>query len=440
MLRAAAAVVTALATGCAPSAAELRDPVDADIARRLGGDPHAGAASQAAIDQLLARPLDADAATRIALANSARLAAAFDELGIAGGELAAAAGLGPLELDVKLRFGGGGEHELEAIQPVLGLVEMPRRRAAAHADLAAARATAAAAAIRLAARVDVAFRDLLAAQQEVELRETAFTAADVAATLRERMRAAGNTTELAQARDRDAREQARLDVARAEADLAVRRERLSALLGLSGARTTWTVAGQVEELPAAAPALDDLEETAIAASLELAAGRARVDAAGATLSDERLRSVLPELGVGASVVDRAGTLEIGPAVRIGLPIFDGRSGPRAQAHARLAGAEHALAADAIDLRARARAAKIAALAAYAEARRLHDVVLPLRQQIVDETLAHYNAMDADPFQLVVARRELVDAGHQYLDALRRYGDAMAESRALRRGVALEEAP
>jgi hypothetical protein len=46
-------------------------------------------------------------------------------------------------------------------------------------------------------------------------------------------------------------------------------------------------------------------------------------------------------------------------------------------------------------------------------------------------------MDADPFQVIAARRELVDAGHQYLDALRRYWDAMAEVDALRAGVALE---
>jgi hypothetical protein len=61
-------------------------------------------------------------------------------------------------------------------------------------------------------------------------------------------------------------------------------------------------------------------------------------------------------------------------------------------------------------------------------------VLPLRQQIVDETLLHYNAMDADPFQLIVARRDLADAGHQYLDALRRFRAAMAEVDALRAGV------
>ena len=42
----------------------------------------------------------------------------------------------------------------------------------------------------------------------------------------------------------------------------------------------------------------------------------------------------------------------------------------------------------------------------------------------------------NPFELIVARRELADAGHQYLDALRRYWNAMSEVTALRRGVYL----
>jgi cobalt-zinc-cadmium efflux system outer membrane protein len=421
---------------------ELRAPVDDEVARRLGTKP----APIADIDHLLTHPVDVATATRVALANNARLAAAFDELGIAGGELAEATSIGPLQADVQLRYGGGGsgprasEHEFEVIQPVLGLIDMPRRRAAAHADLAVARANATAMAIRLAARVDIAFRDVLAAQQEIELRKTAFDAADVAATLRERMRAAGNTTELAVARDEDAREQARIELVRATADVTARKLRVDALLGLGHLATDWLPAGAIDELPAVEPPLDTVENDAVAASLALVAGTSRVDAAKERLSDERLRSWLPDLGVGASAIDHDGSLEVGPAVRVGLPLFDWRSGPRAQATARLAGAQHALIADATELRTRARAVAVEAHAAYAEARALHDTVLPLRQKIVDETLAHYNAMDADPFQLVVARRELVAAGHAYLDALRRYGNAMAEVTALRRGVALEEMP
>jgi outer membrane protein TolC len=416
--------VVCLLASCVPSQHELRAPVYAVIGDR----------EKVNVSALLAAPIDEKAAVAIALAHSPRLAAAFDELGIAGGEVASALGLGPAEVDVLLRWGNGHEYEIDALQSVIGLVTMPRRRAAAHADLAAARAEATATALKLSARVRIAFAGLLAAQQEVELRRTAFDAADAAATIRERMHAAGNTTDLAQARDRDAREQARIEVARAEADLERRRETLNSLLGLTGAETQWTATGTLAALPAEPPALDALEHDAVAASLELTAGRARVDAAANRAGTEQLRAFLPELAAGVAMLDVDGDFEIGPALRIGIPFLDQRAGERARSRAELAKRQHELEAAAVELRAEARAARIAALEAYQEARHLRDVVLPLRQQIVDETLLHYNAMDADPFQLIVARRDLADAGHQYLDALRRYWATMAEVDALHAGV------
>jgi outer membrane protein TolC len=427
-----------LLVACAPSRSELRGPVDAELARRVGVPVELAPADPKAVDALLAHPLDVDAAVRVALLASPRVRAALDELGIAGGDLAAAIAPGPAHVDVQYRRGGGAnELEIDAIQPVLQLIAGNRTRAAARAQLAAARANAIAVALRLASRVEIAFHDLLAAQQEVELRRTAFDAADAAATVRERMHAAGNTSDLALARDRDAREQARVDLARAEVAIETRREVVNALLGLSGDQTRWTPSGELPALPATAPALDDLEPAAVDASLELATARDHRVAATNRLGDERLRTLLPELGVGVSAIDRDHTLEWGPAIRIGVPLLDWRSGPRARAAAELARADHELAAIAVELRARARTVRMTALAAYAEARHLHDVVLPLRQQVVDQTLLHYNAMDADPFQLIVARRELADAGHQYLDALRRYADALSEIEALRRGVQLE---
>jgi len=416
---------------CVPSTHELREPVDTMLAQRAGLD------RKADIDALLAKPLDEHAAVAIALANNARLAAALDDLGIAGGELATALGLGPLVVDGQLRWGAHGhEYEVDAVQSVLALVTAPRRRAAASADLAAARATAAATALALAARTEIAFHDVIAAHQLVELRRTAFDAADAAATVRERMHAAGNTTSLALARDRAAREQARIDLAHAEANAELRREAIDDLLGLSGARTNWTATGMLPDAPESPPTLDDLEAAAVTASLELAAGRAHVDAAGNRAAATTVAAILPELGIGVSAIDRDGTLEVGPAVRLGLPLFDQRAGDRARARAEAARRDHELAATGVELRARARAVRVAALAAHAEARHVNDILLPLRQQIVDETLLHYNAMDADPFELILARQNLADSGANYLEALRRYADAMTEVTALRRGVML----
>lgn len=429
------AAVAAVLGGCTPSLSEVRRPVDAELARRIGPQPKAD------LTALLAAPLDQAAAIKIALANSARLAAAFDELGIAGGSLGAALGLGPLEIDGAARFGSHTQLELDLVQNVLGLITGGKRRAAARADLVAAQALAAAHAVRLVAQVEIAFGDLLAAQQSLELRRAAFDAADAAATVRERMHAAGAASDLAQARDRDAREQARISVARAEAELELRRERLNALLGLTGAQTAWTATGALPELPAAPPALDALETKAVAANLDLAAGRAKVGGATNRAGEERMRTVLPELGVGVSVHDESGHgTSIGPMIRIGIPLLDWRGGERMRANAEVRRAEHELTATAIELRAAARAARVTALAAYQEARHVKTIVLPLRQQILDETLKHYNAMDASPFELVMARRELVDAGDQQLEALRQYWGAMAEVTALERGVALQEHP
>jgi outer membrane protein TolC len=430
-----------------PSTREVREPVDRIVVERLGGADASAPVSDAQIDALLARPIDTATGVRIALASNAELRVVFDELDIAAADVAAALGFGPVEIDARVGFGGGHtEYEVDAIQGLLGLIAAPGRRAAAKAELAAARAGAAAAAVRLVARVEIALEDVRAAQQDAALRETAFAAADAAATLRERMHAAGNTTDLALARDRDAREQARLELDRARAGVAARREVAAALLGLSGRRTAWTVAGELRELPAAPPALDDLERAAAAASLELAAGRERRGAAEHRASGAWLRAVVPEIGAGVAITDDGDTRTIGPAVRIGIPLLDWRSGERARADAQVRRAEHALEAQRLAIGSAVRLARNAALATYREARHLHDVVLPLRQQIVDETLKHYNAMDADPFALIAARQGLVDGAHQYTDALRRYWNAMAEVTALSRGAtlpgaaALEPAP
>lgn len=420
--------------GCAPTTSELRSPVDAMVAKRIGDD------TKANVRELLGKPIDRAAAIKIAIANNARLAAAFDELGIAGGELGSALGLGPLELHGSMRFGDHREYELDVIQNVIGLISAPRRRAAANAGIEAARAAAAAATLRLAARVDVAFTDLLAAQAALAGRRTQFDAADAAALLRERMFEAGNTTLLAQARDRDAREQARIAVARAEATLELRREALNALLGLTGDDTKWSATGELAALPAKAPSIDALETDAVAASLELAAGRARRDAAENHAADVRLRTVLPELGVGLSIHDDGDSTGVGPLVAIAIPLFDWKSGERARANAEIDRAEHVLTADAVELRANARTARISALAAYQEARHVADVVIPLRNQILDETLKHYNAMNADSFALLLARRELADAEDQQVDAVRRYWNAMTAVTALQRGVSIEMSP
>lgn len=441
MRRPLLALAAATVAACVPSRGEVLAPVDRELARRLGPDPvwHGDRDPRiaAAVAARLRRPLDRDAVVRIALATNRRLQAAYDELGIAASELGDATVLGPTEVELELQ---PGAIELDVVQDVLALIQLPQRRGVAHAALAAARARAVAATLALVARVEQRFVDVVAARQQVELRQTAFDAAAASAELAERMHAAGNVPELAMLRERDQREQARVELDRAGVELAVARAALDAELGLTGAATGWTTDAHLPDLPAAPPALDALERDAVATSLELAAIRSDGDAAAGRLGIARVRAAIPVLAVGVAADREDGGWDLGPALRFGLPIFDQQQGPRARARAELARARNLATATEVELRARARAARQRVLGAYAEARRLHDVVLPLRQRIVDETLRHYNAMNASTFDLLTSRRELVDAGHAYLDALRRFWRAAAEVRAIARGARPELEP
>lgn len=422
---------------CVPSRTAVFGPVEKDVEHRVGLRPNwsGDARVSAAVDELLAKPLDRDAAVRIALATNRRLQAEYDELGIAASEVAAATVLAPLRVDVEYKMKGvAGETEIDVVQDILGLLQLGQRRGIAQAELAAARARAVSATVDLVARVEMAHVDVVAAMQEVELRQTAYDAASVSADLATRMRAAGNISDLALAREQAQRERARVELARAQLEAETRRETLNELLGLTGKRTSWTVSGQLPEIPTATPTLDNLEEAAVSANLELTAIRSEAEAAAGRVGVARVRAWLPELGIGVSVDHKSGEgWDYGPGISLGLPLFNQQQGPRARAHAELARARNLASATGTEVRARARSIRQQVLEAHAEARHLFDVVLPLQQRVVDESLKQYNAMNVSTFELLIARRDLVDAGQQYIDAARRYWRAEAAARALSRG-------
>ena len=425
-------VLLALAlAACVPSRSAVYGPVEREVTRRVGVRPE----TAAAVAALLESPLDRDACVRIALAMNRRLQAQYDGLGIAAAEVASATVLRPTEVDIETTFVDGSlvETELDVTQDIMDLILIGPRRGAAQADLAAARARAVATTVELVVRVESAYVDIVAAQQELELRQTALDAASAAVEVAERQHAAGNVADVVLLRQRDQREQARIDLTRAQTDADIARAALDELLGVGESK--WTVGNRLPDLPDAAPPLDTLERDALAASLDLEAIRAEREAAEDRRTVARVRSVLPELGVGVSAHDHEGAPWVGgPAISLGLPLFDQQQGPRARANAEIKRSKNEAAATEIELRAQARAIRQRVAGAYAEARQLRDVIVPQRQRIVDETLKQYNAMNVSTFELLWARRDLVDGGRQYIDALRRFWRASADARALARGA------
>jgi cobalt-zinc-cadmium efflux system outer membrane protein len=411
--------------GCVPSQQALYAPVHAQASERLGQDIRARPGSPQAAQEvaaLLQAPLTADSATRIALLNSASLQAALEELGMRGAALAQATAPENPEFDLELLYPLDGDEaphiELQVLQSLTSLLAIPLRRGIARADLAAGRSRAVAAVVDLAAEARMAFYRALAANRILILQRTIAEAAALSVEFATRLHEAGNITDLALVQEQALLEQARLDLADAELAVKDSRERLNATLGLWGAQTAWTLTGDIEDLPAEQAELAQLEADAVARSLALAELRASAEAAASAVGVARLSSWLPELGAGVNAKREEGAWHMGPALAVSIPIFDLGQGERAAAWARLRQAQQQYRARAIEVRSEARAVGQRYQTARARVAQLRDVVLPLRQRILDETVLQYNAMNASPFELLVARQQQIQANRQYIESLR----------------------
>ena len=124
--------------------------------------------------------------------------------------------------------------------------------------------------------------------------------------------------------------------------------------------------------------------------------------------------------------DADGTRTLGPGVEVPLPIFNQGQPALASAQARLRQSQRRYAALAVEVRAEVRRARSRMAAARDRAEYYRRVIVPIRRQIVEQTQLQYNAMLVGIFQLLQAKRDEIDAGREYVEALTDYWVARSE--------------
>ncbi len=431
------------------------DDVRQSIADRTGNRIHWDSGSpqdheaHAAIDSLLERELKPDAAVQIALLNNRSLQAVYEELNIAQADLVQAGLLKNPIFGGEVRWdtgGGGTAVVLDVSQNFLSLFTLPLRRGRATAVFEAAKLRVTSAVLDLAGETREAYIDLVAAEQLRELRATILESMSASADLAHRLYDAGNIPGLDVSNERAAAEAARFDLAAAEADIVQRREVLNERMGLWGDLTAWTTPTRLPPVPSDNPAADDIESRAVEANLGLAADRRAIEIAARDLRIAKPFALLGETDVGiAAERELDGGWSVGPSVSVPIPLFDQGQASVGKARAELRQAAQRYYAAAVTLRARARAAHASMQSARDRADYTAQVLLPLREQIVHETLLQYNAMQIGGFQLLQARRDQAEGGARYVESLRDYwlararleqilagGDAAIESGPMRR--------
>jgi cobalt-zinc-cadmium efflux system outer membrane protein len=443
IVRVAAAGAALLAGGCVtiPREAGFAD-VERAVAERTGHRVHwnqgtpSDQAVEAQVRALLRTELTADHAVQVALLNNRALQATYEDLSVAQADLVAAGLLRNPVFDAQVRFntaGGGTGVDVGIVQDFMDVLAIPLRKRVAAATFEAVKARVAGQVMDLAGEAHAAFVMFQASQQSLDLRRQVLAAAEASYDVARRLRAAGNTRALDLLAEQTLYEQAKLDARSAEAQVARDRERLNELMGLwAEPAGAWTAAARLPELPADDPAAaggpaTDVERQAVERSLDLQAGRLEVDVAARSLGLKVPFGLLPDAEVGAAAEREVeGGWSVGPAVSLPIPLFNQGQPALAVARAELRRARQRYAATAVAVRARTRAARESVVAANDEADHYRRVILPLRQQVVDQTQLQYNAMQVSPLDLLRARQQQVEGGAAYVRSLRAYWLARGE--------------
>lgn len=386
------------------------------------------------VSALLARPLTAEAVVQVALLNNRGLRGSLEQLAIARAGLSGVRRLPNPTLEGALRFGSEGDPELEvgAMIDLTELLLVLSRGAAAAAGVEAARLEAVAAILDHAFETRAAFFELQAALQQLELRGTVQQALGASAELAHRLREAGNITELERATQQSVALEARLSYQRAERNVAAARERLNALMGLWGRGTGWAAVTRLPEPAGKELPIETLEAEAVRQSLDLEIAKQRFIAAAKRSNVATAAGWLPELRAGVSA-ERDEAWAVGPAVELELPLFYQGQGEVALARAAMRQQQNVYTDTAVRLRARARQAATRLRAAREAVGYFREVLLPLKQKVLDETQLQYNAMAAGAFQLLAAKRDQVESASAYIDQLREYWLARTEAEQLLAG-------
>lgn len=383
--------------------------------------------SQARIDALLAQPLAADDAVQIALLNNPGLQATFYRLGIAEADWVQAQTLPNPGLTVG-RLTRGSEVEWDSALHLflLQMLTMPMRSQIEQRLFEKTRTEVTLAILQLAAETRKAYFIAVAADETVRYMRQAMEAADAGAELGRRMAQAGNWSKLKQAREQAFYADTVLALARAEQARVQSHERLIRLLGLEN-EARLVLPERLPELPAALPALPDIEQQALDQRLDLQmqrqAAAALADNLGLTRST-RVINVL-ELGLINSDSNEQAT-QRGFELNFELPLFDWGQARVARAEAIYMQTVQRTAAMAIDARSEVRESYAAYRSQYDIARHYRDEVVPLQKHISEENMLRYNGMLIGVFELLADARTQIGSVNDAIVAQRDFWLAQSD--------------
>jgi outer membrane protein TolC len=279
----------------------------------------------------------------------------------------------------------------------------------------------------LAADTRKAYFNAVAAIETVRYMRQVMQAAEASAELARRMQQVGNFNKLQRAREQSFYADAAQNLARAEQAERAARERLTRLLGVWGAQTSYRLPERLPDLPDTVREQPDIERLAMTQRLDVQGAKLAAEQTAKNLGLTRATRFVNVLEVGGIY----NTFNDAPSQRgweIGfeLPLFDWGDARVAKAEAVYLQAFHRAAQTAVNARSEVREAYTGLRSAHDIARFQRDEVVPLRRQIAEENLLRYNGMLIGVFELLADARAQITSVNSYIVALRDFWIAQSD--------------
>lgn len=399
------------------------------------------ASSGSHIAALLAKPLSAESAVDIALLNNHSLKASYAELGIAEADLVQAGRLAnPVFSFGRVKNQHGGEVERQLMLPVIGLLTMPLTRKLEQRRFAQAQMRAAGEALRVADDTRRAWYSAVAAQQTADYFDQVKTASEASAELARRMAEAGNWSKLQHAREQAFYADSVAQLARARQARTAEREKLTRLMGLSGAQVPFQLPERLPELPAAPRDIQDAQAKAMSNRIDILMAGKEMEGLRTSLGLTRATRFVNLLDLSyLHNTNEEGERSRGYEVELQIPLFDWGSARVARAEATYMQAAHRAAGIAVDARSQVRESYAAYRTSYDIARHYRDEIVPLKKRISDEQLLRYNGMLISVFELLADAREQVTSVNAAIEAQRDFWMADSALHAAMTGSGAQQA-
>jgi outer membrane protein, multidrug efflux system len=391
------------------------------------------AATREAVAKLLAQPITAESAVRIALLNNPGLHAAMATLGISDADRVQAGTFPNPHLSLG-RFTAGDTFEIERALRfnIMGLIALPWRAKWQSQQHELAKLQAAQDVVKLATDTCKAWVNAVAAQQISAYMADAKLAAEAGGELARRMARVGNWSRLDQAREQIFLADATTQLAKAQQVAFSEREKLIRLMGLWGTQTEFKLIERLPDLPKAPQDINNIEERALRERLDV---RSAVAESGYVANSLGLVKASGFVNALDATVRRDTAFDNttgdkstrkGWELELPIPLFDWGGASNARAQGTYMQSVARVRQTAINARSEAREAYHGYRTAYDVAVHYRDEVVPLRKFINGEVLLRYNGMLASVFDLLSDMRTQIMAVNGAIEAQRDFWLAEAD--------------